>query len=94
MTDEDWDKTTQCCQFLKDVSCCVNTINEEKYVETQNSVATDIQYRYNRWLIVVLSVNISSKETTNTRNNKKNKTLNNKWITEIKCFEIRRVEKI
>ena len=94
MIDEDWDKTTQCCQFLKDVNCRVNTIDEEKYVETQNNVAIDIQYRYNRWLIVVLSVNISSKRTINTRNNKKSKTLNNRWITEIECFEIRRVERI
>ena len=78
MIDEDWDKTTQCCQSLKNVSCRVNTINEEKYVEAQNSVAIDIQYRYDRWLIVVLSANISSKKITDTKNNKKSKTLNNK----------------
>ena len=94
MIDEDWNKITQCCQFLRDVNCCVNTIGEEKYVKTQNNVAVDIQYRYDRWLIVVFFVNISSKETTNTKSNKKSKTLNNKWITKIKCFEVRRVEKI
>ena len=93
MIDENWDKTTQCCQSLRNVSCRVNTINEEKYVETQNNVAIDIQYRYDRWLIVILSVNIFSKKTTNTKSNKKSKTLNNKWITEIECFEIKCVEK-
>ena len=42
MIDENWNKTTQCCQSLKDVSCRVNTINGKKYVETQNNVAADI----------------------------------------------------
>ena len=30
------------------MNCCVNTINEEKYIETQNSVAADIHYHYDR----------------------------------------------
>ena len=42
MIHEDWDKTTQYYQFLKNVNCCVNTINEEKNVETQNNVAVNI----------------------------------------------------
>ena len=78
MIDENWDKTTQCCQFLKNVNYRVNTINEKKYVKAQNNVAVNIQYRYDRWLIIVLFINISSKETTNTKSNKKNKTLNNR----------------
>ena len=94
MIDENWNKITQCCQSLKDVNCRVNMISEEKYVEAQNSVAVNIQYRYDRWLIIVLSINIFLKETINTRNNKKDKTLNNKWVTEIECFEIKRVERI
>ena len=94
MTDEDWNKTTQYCQSWKNVNCRVNMINEKKYVEAQNNVAVDIQYYYNRWLIIVFFVNIFSKETTNTKNNKKSKTLNNKWITEIECFEVKRVKKI
>ena len=94
MIDEDWNKITQCCQSLKNVSCRVNMINEKKYVEAQNNVAIDIQYCYDCWLIVILSVSISSKEIINTKNNKKSKILNNKWVTKIKCFKIRRVEKI
>ena len=72
----------------------MNIINEKKYVETQDNVAVEVQYHYNRWLIVVFIINIFSKKTINTRNNKKSKTLNNRWVTEIECFKIKRVEKI
>ena len=60
------------------MSCRVDTIGGEKYVGAQNSVAADTQYRYGRWLIVVLSASISSEGTTDTRSSKKGKTLNNR----------------
>ena len=69
-------------------------INEKKYVKAQNSVTVDIQYCYDHWLIIVFFVNISSKKTTDIKSNKKDKVLNNRWITKIECFEIKRVEKV